>query len=75
VNGGDPRTTEKEIASNDIKRRTVSEEDKSTRNEDGVSARKRRLQLMQTKRMVWYMTAEGHGVQKAKTSVEVDGEW
>ena len=66
---------EKDLATSEIGRRIVSEEDKSTKNEDDVSGRKRRLQLMQTKRMVWYMTAEGHGVQKAKTSVEVDGEW
>jgi hypothetical protein len=59
----------------ELKKRIVSEEDKSTRNEDDVSERKKRLQLTQVKRTAWYMTAEDHGVQKARIPVEVDEEW
>lgn len=65
---------EKEIASNDIRRRIASEEDKSTRSEDDVSGRKRKLQLTLMKQTAWYTIVEGHGVQTARTSVEVDGE-
>jgi hypothetical protein len=75
VNGGALHTTEKEVVSNDIKRRIASEEDKSTRNEDDVSGKKRRLPLTRTKWTAWYMIAEGHGVRKARMSVEVDEEW
>ena len=42
--------TEKETVSNDIRRRIVNEEDRSTRNGDDVSGRKRRLQLTLMKR-------------------------
>jgi len=66
--------TEKEIASNDIRRKIVSEEDKSTGSEDDVSGRKRRLQLTLMKQMAWYTTAEDHGVQTARMWVEVVGE-
>jgi hypothetical protein len=58
----------------ELKKRIVSEEDKSTRNEDDVSERKRRLQLTRVKRTAWYMTAEDHGVQKVRILVEVDEE-
>jgi hypothetical protein len=75
VNGGALHTTEKEVVSNDIKRRIASEEDKSTKNEDDVSGKKRRLPLTQTKRTAWYMIVEDHGVQKVRISAEVDGEW
>ena len=66
--------TEKETVSNDIRRRIVNEEDRSTRNGDDVSERKRRLQLTRVKRTAWYMTVEDHGVQKARMSAEVDEE-
>jgi hypothetical protein len=49
----------------------VSEEDKSTRNEDDASGRKRRLQLTRMKQTAWYTIDEGHGVQTARTWGEV----
>ena len=64
----------KEIVISGIERRIVSEEDKSTRNEDDASGRKRRLQLTQMKRTAWYTTVEDHGVQIARMSVGVDEE-
>ena len=65
---------EKDLATSEIGRRIVSEEDKSTKNEDDVSGRKRRLQLTRVKRTAWYTTIEDHGVQKAKMLEEVDEE-
>ena len=66
--------TEKGPVSSDIGKRIESGEDKSTRNEDDVSGRKRRLQLTQTKETASYMTVEGRGAQKARMSVEVGEE-
>ncbi|GAB7336507.1 hypothetical protein MBLNU13_g09786t2 [Cladosporium sp. NU13] len=68
------RREKKEIASNDIGRRIASEEDKSIRNEDDVSGRKRKLQLTRMKQTAWYTTVEDHGAQAARISVEVDEE-
>ena len=62
---------EKDLGTSKIGRRIVSEEDKSTRNEDDASGRKRRLQLTRMKQTAWSTIDEGHGVQTARTWGEV----
>ena len=49
ANGDARLTTEKETANNGIERKIVSEDDKSTKNVDDVSGRKRGLQPTPTK--------------------------
>lgn len=56
--------TEKENGNSDAEKRTVSEDDRSTRSAGGGRERKRGLPLPQMRGTILCMITEDHGVQK-----------